>query len=123
MEEITKVVEKINIIEEECQRIKKLFLEYIIDYCTENGFTSAKNALKFDEEYQTWYVSPSFTDDVADTAIESIYVENGMLKGDVRAYYLCEERKDIDFGDELLNLDNLMDLIKNIHETMKMKDN
>ena len=121
MEEITKVVEKINIIEQERYENKKYFLRYIIDFCTENGFTSPKNALRFNEDFQTWYISPSFSDDVVDTAIKSIYVENGLLKGDVLAYYLGEERKDMPLYDELLDLDNLMDLIKNINEIMKIK--
>jgi len=52
-----------------------------------------------------------FDDDVTDAYITKIWADGGLVKANLHAYYLGDDREDIDLGDECLGASDWADIL------------
>lgn len=56
--------------------------------------------------------SSQFDDDITDCYVSKVWAENGLVKANLHAYYLGDDRDDIDLGDECLGVDDYTDIME-----------
>jgi len=80
------------------KRAKKMCIALLSDT---KDFPTNSIVFNLDEVDAPSYASGQFDDDVTDCSITKVYVENGVLKADLHAYYFGEDTNGVDLTDEL----------------------
>ena len=94
----------------------------IIDILQKIGATSKENAFIFDENNKAWFASSLFTEDITDTSINKVWLDNNMIRVELNACNLEETLKDVNYAEcEIDNSYFLFVLLSEISYNQKSK--
>jgi hypothetical protein len=83
---------------------EKLFISLIEKILLDNNYTQ-ENKLIFDEEYDEderncpSCISCDFDDDITDCFINAIWLNNGSIQVEIKAYYTAQKPKEVNFAE------------------------
>ena len=82
--------------------IRRQIKSAIVECLTMLSATDKSHAIVFDweEDGAPSYASTQFGDDLADAYVTAIWLDKGLIKVNLHAYYIGEDRENIDLNDE-----------------------
>ena len=99
---------------ETAEETRKQIKNAIVEVLTELGATDKNHAIVFDweEDGAPSYASTQFDDDLADAYVTAIWLDKGLIKVNLHAYYIGDDRENIDLNDETcVDWDDILDTL------------
>ena len=117
-----KLFTSLNVFSDYKLKMERQYQLDIIDILQKIGATSKEKAFIFDDDNCAWFASSLFCEDLADTKIEKVWLENDMIRVNIRAYYVGEMIEDINYAEcEIDNSEFLEVLLSEINYRQKSK--
>lgn len=98
-EHLADVVKRINEFDDYKRKIEQDFQLEIVDILKKIDATSEEKAFIFDEDNRAWFPSSLFIDDIVDTSINKVWLDNNMIRVELTAYYLGETLNDVNYAE------------------------
>lgn len=89
--------------------IKKEMKDTVIEILKEHG----EQVFDYEDGCAPSYASETFQDDICDVYVTRIYERDGLVFGDLHAYYIGDDRENVCISDEMLaDWANILDYLK-----------
>ena len=98
-EYIANAIKRINDFDDYKRKTERDFQLEIVDVLKNIDATSKEKAFIFDEDNRAWFPSSLFTDDIVDTSINKVWLDNNMIRVELTAYYLGETLNDVNYAE------------------------
>ena len=117
-----KLFTSLNVFSDYKLKMERQYKLDIIDILQKIGATSKETAFIFDDDNKAWFASSLFTDDIADTSINKVWLDNNMIRVELNAYYLGDTLEDVNYAEcEIDNSYFLSVLLSEISYNQKSK--